>query len=342
MEGRRLFTSYPQRCIETVRSIRYSMNIKSVVLTLVIINVIVFLFTQVLNKFVPAGLLNLTGRSGEALAAIFRRYGLFITLFSLFPALIVKLGWVWQVFTYMFLHGGFFHIFFNMYALYLFGRPLEDRWGGREFLFFYLFSGVGAGIITFAWNLLQNPFIPTIGASGAIFGVVLAFGLEFPDAMLLLFFFIPVRAKYAAFIFGGIELVMIITGTMQGIGHFTHLAGLLFGYIYYVWRIKGSYRGKKIRFAGKRNGPGISGRLFIVKDRDRANVVSRAKIIKRKLDSGAHLTQSEERFLDKLREAYNYNFQDMCAPDTFNPAAEDCLKCKSLYACLYRYVLDIQ
>jgi len=328
--------------MRTARYSRISMNIKSMVLTLVIINVIVFLFTQILNISVPAKLLSLTGKSGEILAVIFRRYGLFITLFSLLPALIIKLGWVWQVFTYMFLHGGFFHLFFNMYALYLFGRPLEDRWGNREFLYFYLFSGVGAGIITFAWNLFRNPFIPTIGASGAIFGVVLAFGLEFPESMLLLFFFIPVRAKYAAFIFGGIELVMIITGTMQGIGHFTHLAGLLFGYIYYMWRIKGSYRGKKIRFAVKKSRPGITRRLTIAKDRDRAEVIARARMIKRKLDSGTHLTQPEERFLDKLREAYNYHFRDMCTPDTFNPIAEDCLKCQSFYACLYRYVLDIQ
>ncbi len=318
------------------------MNIKSMVLTLVIINVVVFLFTQVINVSVPSGLLNLTGKSGETLSVIFRRYGLFITLFSLLPALIVKLGWVWQVFTYMFLHGGFFHLFFNMYALYLFGKPLEDRWGNREFLFFYLFSGVGAGIITFAWNLFRNPFIPTIGASGAIFGVVLAFGLEFPDVMLLLFFFIPLRAKYAAFIFGGIELVMIITGTMQGIGHFTHLAGLLFGYIYYVWRIRGPSRRKKLRFSGKRGPAVITKRLHLVKDRDGANVIAQTRLIKRKLDNGTHLTQSEERFLDKLREAYNYHFRDMCAPDTFNPAADDCLKCQSLYACLYRYVLDIQ
>ncbi len=328
-----------------VRSVRFSMNIKSMVLTLVIVNVVVFLFTQVLNVSVPARLLNLTGKSGETLAVIFKRYGLFITLFSLFPALIVKLGWVWQVFTYMFLHGGFFHIFFNMYALYLFGKPLEDRWGNREFLFFYMFSGVGAGIITFAWNLFRNPFIPTIGASGAIFGVVLAFGLEFPDAMLLLFFFIPVRAKYAAFIFGGIELVMILTGTMQGIGHFTHLAGLLFGYIYYVWRIRGSYRVKKLRgnrVTSKRSGPGITKRFHLVKDRDKANVIAQARLIKRKLDDGTHLTQSEERFLDKLREAYNFHFRDMCAPDSFNPSADDCLRCQSLYACLYRYVLDIQ
>lgn len=320
----------------------FSTGIKSMVLTLVISNVVVFLFTQILDISVPSGLLNLTGKSGGLLASIFRRYGLFITLFSLFPALILKLGWVWQVFTYMFLHGGFFHLFFNMYALYLFGRPLEARWGNREFLLFYLFSGVGAGIVTFVWNLFQNPFIPTIGASGAIFGVVLAFGLEFPDAMLLLFFFIPVRAKYAAFIFGGIELVMILTGTMQGIGHFTHLAGLLFGYIYYIWRIRGSFRITGIRRSRKKVKSRITGQFQHLRDRDRMHAIEQARLIKQKLDTGVTLTQTEEHFLDSLREAYNYHFRDRCAPDTFNPAAEDCLKCKSLYACLYRYVLDIQ
>jgi len=125
-----------------------------------------------------------------------------------------------------------------MYALYLFGSPLEQKWGSGRFLVYYLLTGIGAGAVTFLWNNVRNPFIPTIGASGAIFGVMLAFGLEFPDTMLLLFFLLPVKAKYAAIIFGGIELIMLLTGSMQRIGHFTHLSGLFFGYVYYLLIIK--------------------------------------------------------------------------------------------------------
>jgi len=222
---------------------RSRLSINNIVITLIIINVVIYLFTQFLYFPVPQNLISSMIQKGRVNAALsVRRYGLFLTLFSLFPIMIREMGWFWQIFTYMFLHGSLFHLFFNMYALYLFGIPLERRWGGKSFLLYYLVTGVGAGIVTFLWNLWQNPFIPTIGASGAIFGVMLAFGLEFPETILLLFFILPVKAKYAAIIFGGIELLMIITGSMQRIGHFTHLAGLGFGLIYYFLFLKSRRR----------------------------------------------------------------------------------------------------
>lgn len=322
---------------------RRGFSVRSVVIGLIIINVVIYLFSEVINIPVPRGLVSsLTDRGNVTLARAFGRFGLFITLFSLFPILIRQFGWVWQVFTYMFLHGSFFHLFFNMYALLLFGRPLEQRWGKNRFLMFYLFTGVGAGIVTFIWNLFGNPYIPTIGASGAIFGIVLAFGLEFPDTVLLLFFLIPVRARYAAFIFGGIELIMIATGSMRGIGHFTHLAGLLFGYIYYVWRIKG-------RFTGQVSGRGIKARIKTVRmrrevlpARAKERALNQAEKVKLKLVRNETLSQTEEKFLEKLRGAYNVHGREMCSPDEFDPRATDCLKCDSLLACLYRYVLDLQ
>ena len=168
---------------------RTRFDIKSIVITLIIINVVVYFITQ-FNYFpTPERLIgNLVLKGKPAIALAIKQHGLFISLFSLFPLLIKEMGWVWQFFTYLFLHGGIFHLFFNMYALLLFGRPLEERWGGKEFLAFYLATGIGAGIVTFFWHLFSNPFIPTIGASGAIFGLVLAFGLEFPETVLLLFF----------------------------------------------------------------------------------------------------------------------------------------------------------
>ncbi len=323
---------------------RRAYSIKSVVIALVIINVVIFLLTEVMNIPMPRRLIaSLSEKGSLTLAGAFDRYGIVITIFSLFPILIRQYGWVWQVFTYMFLHGSFIHVFFNMYALLLFGRPLEQRWGKSRFLMFYFFTGVGAGIVTLIWHLFGNPYIPTIGASGAIFGIVLAFGLEFPDALLLLFFLIPVRARYAAFIFGGIELLMIATGSMRGIGHFTHLAGLLFGYIYYVWRIKGRYtaqvsgRGIKARIKAVR-----TRRREILPERSRERALLQAEQVKLKIERNEELSQDDENFLEKLRQSYNIHGREMCSPDEFNPRASDCVKCDSLLACLYRYVLDIQ
>jgi membrane associated rhomboid family serine protease len=331
--------------IQEPKPVRSGYSIKSVVIGLIIINVVVFLFTEIVNIPVPYRLVSaLVDRGNMTLAQAFQRYGLFVTIFSLFPILIRQFGWVWQVFTYMFLHGSFWHLFFNMYALLLFGRALEQRWGKQRFFMFYIFTGVGAGIVTFIWNLFGNPYIPTIGASGAIFGIMLAFGLEFPDTMLLLFFLIPIRARYAAFIFGGIELIMIITGSMQGIGHFTHLAGLLFGYIFYIWRIRGRFSVKKTRT------PNVRTRLRQAQMKGRETisagmkekVLEQAEILRSKLERGSNLTVQEERLLDKLRESYNKYGREICGPGEFEPRASDCLKCDALYACLYRFVLDIK
>jgi membrane associated rhomboid family serine protease len=245
--------------------------------------------------------------------------------------MIRELGWVWQFVTYMFLHGSFFHIFFNMYALFLFGRPLEERWGWKEFLSFYLITGVGAGIVTFFWYLMKNPFVPTIGASGAIFGLILAFGLEFPDTVLLLFFIIPLRAKYAAFIFGGIELVMILTGSLQGIGHLTHLAGLLFGYLYYLLRIRG------VRIRAPQITRKVRGRVTRV---HRDALIKRTLQIREKLARGIPLKGGETAFLSRLREAYASSRGSICGEDEFNPDMEFCKRCDDFEACLYRYVID--
>ncbi len=323
---------------------RRAYTIKSVVIGLIIINVVIFLLTEVVNIPLPRRLIaSLADKGSLTLAGAFGRYGIVITIFSLFPILIQQYGWVWQVFTYMFLHGSFIHVFFNMYALLLFGRPLEQRWGKSPFLMYYLFTGVGAGIVTFIWHLFGNPYIPTIGASGAIFGIVLAFGLEFPDTLLLLFFLIPVRARYAAFIFGGIELLMIATGSMRGIGHFTHLAGLLFGYIYYVWRIKGRY---SVQAPGRRIKARVKAvrtrRREILSEHSRERALLQAEQVKLKIERNEALSQDDENFLEKLRQSYNIHGREMCSPDEFNPRASDCVKCDSLLACLYRYVLDIQ
>jgi membrane associated rhomboid family serine protease len=152
-----------------------------------------------------------------------------IHYFGLTPAMVMQ-GAVWQLFTYMFLHGGFFHILFNMLALWMFGRDIEDVWGTKDFMKFYLICGIGAGIVT-TLILWKSP-IPTIGASGAIFGVLLAFGMLWPNRVIYLWFFVPVKAKYMVIMFGLLELVASFRFTSDGVGHFTHLGGLAVGYLY--------------------------------------------------------------------------------------------------------------
>lgn len=318
---------------------RYRTDVKSIVLGLIIANIVIFFFTAMVDIPVPQGLLNnLAGKGKITLLYALQRYGLFITLFSLFPVLIKEMFWIWQVFTYMFLHGGPFHLLFNMYALFLFGKPLEERWGWREFLFFYLSTGVGAGIVTFLWNIWRNPLIPTVGASGALFGLVLAFGMEFPEAVLLLFFVLPVRAKYAALIFGGIELIMILTGSMQRIGHFTHIAGLGFGYLYYLLRIKNRYRPKRSRFSTRLKQALVKTTNGIL-DRRRERLIETTLSIKEKLNRGETLSSTEERFLEKLREEYRNHESELCEEDEFSISAYDCKNCDSFYACLFRFIM---
>jgi membrane associated rhomboid family serine protease len=160
--------------------------------------------------------------------------------FGLVPYAIVHQFMIWQFVTYMFLHGGFFHIFFNSIALYMFGRDLERQWGTREFLKFYFITGIGAGILTFLLQLDSN--IPTIGASGAIYGVLVAFAVVYPDRKILTFpFFVPIKAKYLVMIMIGLGVIAAWSQTDTTIAHFTHLSGALIGYLYLKqdWHLSG-------------------------------------------------------------------------------------------------------
>lgn len=152
----------------------------------------------------------------------------------------------WQPITYMFMHGGFDHIFFNMFALLMFGAPLEQYWGRKRYLIYYFVTGVGAGIVQELVWLCMYGVAPvpavTIGASGAIFGVLLAFGWLFPDVrMFILFIPIPIRARIFVIIYAVVELFLGL-GDLSGdnVAHFAHLGGMLFGLILIlIWRHKG-------------------------------------------------------------------------------------------------------
>jgi membrane associated rhomboid family serine protease len=156
------------------------------------------------------------------------------------PASVVGGGQLWRIVTYMFVHDrmGFGHILFNMLSLWMFGVELERMWGTRYFLKFYFVCGICAAltsaVLSFvpvaAFGFLYNTL--TIGASGAIFGILLAYALYFPSRPILVMFVFPVPAKYFVMIMGGIALLMSISSTPDGVAHTTHLGGLAAGYLY--------------------------------------------------------------------------------------------------------------
>ena len=146
-------------------------------------------------------------------------------------------GWIWQLVTYMFLHGGIFHILFNMLALWMFGAELERIWGTRYFLKFYFVTGIGAGALTVVFSLLpfgfaqQLQYAIIIGASGAIYGLLLAYALYFPDRPIYMYFVFPIPAKVFVAIMGAIAFVSSL-GDAGGVANATHLGGLLIAYLY--------------------------------------------------------------------------------------------------------------
>jgi len=167
---------------------------------------------------------------------------------GLVPILVWKKYFLWQLATYIFLHGGITHLLFNLLALWMFGGELESYWGSRKFLRYFLFCGIGAGICTVIFTPYQ--FIPVIGASGAIYGILLAFGWLFPNRLIYIYFLFPIPAKYMVIIFGLIELFSSTEGTGGGVAHLTHLGGLLFGLFYMAYptirqRIRREYYRRK-------------------------------------------------------------------------------------------------
>jgi membrane associated rhomboid family serine protease len=154
--------------------------------------------------------------------------------FALRPDDVIHRFYLWELVTYLFLHGGWFHIIFNMFALWMFGSDLESLWGGKKFLFYYFFTGIGAGIMDVTLNALFHPSIPsaTIGCSGAVYGLLLAYGMIFPDRPIYLYMIVPIKAKWFVVIMGAIEFVSSFSGPGSGVSHVAHLGGMLFGYLY--------------------------------------------------------------------------------------------------------------
>lgn len=149
--------------------------------------------------------------------------------FGLVPARVTNELMVWQLATYMFLHGGVFHLFFNMLTLFMFGNELERYWGTPRFLNYYFITGIGAGICS--WAVSPNSFSVVIGASGAIYGLLLAYGVTYPNRVVYLNFLLPLKVKWLVLIMGAMAFLSSLGGADSGVASIAHLGGMLVGYL---------------------------------------------------------------------------------------------------------------
>jgi len=196
-------------------------SIPTIIFALLILNGLVFALQQVSNEFL---MLNFA----------LWPYGDPISPFA-----------PWQILTYGFLHGGVGHIFFNMFGLWMFGRDLERMMGAKRFLIYFLTCVVGAGLIQLIVAGIQGGFpYPTVGASGGVFGILLAYGMTYPNRMIMLMIPpIPMKAKYFVLFYGLLELYLGVSGNATGVANFAHLGGMLFGFLLLMYWKKPKRRG---------------------------------------------------------------------------------------------------
>ncbi|MEZ5358680.1 MAG: rhomboid family intramembrane serine protease [Candidatus Zixiibacteriota bacterium] len=162
----------------------------------------------------------------------------FTQLFGVIPIKVLKDLAFYQIITYMFLHGGFFHIFFNMLILWMIGNTIENDWGTKKFLKYYFLCGIAGGVFTVMF--MPNSPVPTIGASGAIYGLLVAYAVMYPNNTIYIFFVLPMKVKWAVIIFVGIAFVASFNAQSSSIGHLAHLGGAVVGFLYLKldWRFR--------------------------------------------------------------------------------------------------------
>ena len=172
----------------------------------------------------------------------------FFRLFGLVPSTFISDLMLWQPFTYLFFHAPFYssvgisHILLNMLGLWVFGRELEEAWGKTKFLRYYFTTGIGSGLITYFFQISSDN--PVIGASGAVYGILLAYGISYPNRMLYIWGLIPVRSMWLVIIMGSIAFFGLL-GNADGISHVTHISGMFIGYVL----LKKKWRWRDIWFA---------------------------------------------------------------------------------------------
>lgn len=252
---------------------------------LIIANVVVFLLVSVL---VASGV----------------SFNLFVTYLGFDDA--KALTQPWTIITYMFLHGGILHVLFNMLFLFFFGPPLEERWGGKEFVKYYAICGVGAALV----NLVFSEGV-IIGASGAVYGVMLAYALNWPNSLIWIYAIFPIKAKYLVLILGGVSFYSAFLGASDGIAHFAHLGGLVVGFVYLKkgWEVRAHFDGlrKRLRrrkFTIVRGGPGADsvsrGRSKEAAEEAKMHDVVDLILDKIRAEGIESLTPEERRFLDEF------------------------------------------
>lgn len=217
--------------------------------------------------------------------------------FGLVPRSILTDLYIWQFVTYMFLHGGFFHIFFNMFVLWMFGSDLERQWGPKYFLKYYFACGIGAGIITFLVTIYSTT--PTVGASGAIYGLLVAFAVLYPNRTVLIYFLFPVKVKYLVLFLIGISLISSLSQPGDGIAHVAHLSGAMIGYLYLKtdgWWFRRLFKNPLSRFRFKRRVT-----KHVKKEKKRTEVMEEVdRILDRISEVGGYdnLTDKEKKILE--------------------------------------------
>lgn len=231
---------------------------RGAVKALIIINVAIWLILQVVVGKLILG-----------------NMGIITQYLGLIPGLVIGKGFIWQVFSYQFLHSlDPFHILFNMLILWWFGAELEQRWGTRFFVKYYLACGFGAGaiyVVGYAvWAMITGNIThlvsPVVGASGAVFGLLMAYGILFGERTIYFMMMFPLKAKQFIWIIAGIEVLYMITGVQSGVANLAHLGGFATGFVIlsYIARKKQKNRGPK---SNKRGGP----QLKLVVDNDKAD-----------------------------------------------------------------------
>jgi membrane associated rhomboid family serine protease len=191
------------------------------------------------NSAIPTVIFALLVANGLLFAAQQLQFEFLLYNFALWPAGSPRPEFhVWQLLSYGFLHGNLNHIFFNMFGLWMFGRDIERMMGARRFLIYYLTCVIGAGIVQLIVAGTQGGIYPTIGASGGVFGILLAFAMAFPNRVIMLLFPpIPMKAKYFVLMYGLLELYLGLSGRAPGVANFAHLGGMFFGFmLIQYWR----------------------------------------------------------------------------------------------------------
>jgi membrane associated rhomboid family serine protease len=216
----------------------------------------------------------------------------------------------WTLITYMFVHGGFWHLFFNMLALFFFGPPLEERWGSREFLKYYVICGLGGALLSFVFAFNSA----VVGASAAVFGVMLAFAMNWPDMPIYIWGIFPVKAKYLVGVLALFALFSALGGARDGVAHFAHLGGFAAGWLYLKMDFRATRTmGKIKRFVNRPKLTVVSGAPQPEKPRARRPEDERVyddvdKVLDKISTQGiASLTPEEKKLLDEVSRRYRQN-----------------------------------